>query len=383
MSPSPTFMQSISNRASSEINRGIMTVGSVAFADWFPNNADVSSKSTAMDEDHLLLCYRDNLDNGKGKAVIITKTGESLGVGTAAQFSAFAIWSYEVLSVEKINSTQAIVVWRRASGDREPRGCVLTWDGSNGVSAGSEVILEAGVVVEATCKFGLSRIDDSRAIFSFNYYTTSNEGFVKILTISGGSITPGSSYLYDTVEPESSAIVALDSTNAIVAYSSNNNVSGESKHLTISGDVITVGNSFQFSSSAAAAPYISKISNSKAIVTYQASSAGRAIILNLVGPNIVGGDVTTFLASGVNAPASTNVGSDQAVVCFRLTTDGYKGYAIPLNINGDTITAGTHVDVTSANSIYAEVTNLDDVYSIYTYWDSTNARGRARLLKLT
>jgi len=162
---------------------------------------------------------------GTGKAVIATISGNSISFGSIYTFDTTIAKDYPSLTVEKISSSQVVVVYTKGSSAVYARVATVT---GTTISFGS---VNSCATTRAVCVLDSALLTPSSIII---VYDSGNYGvlYYRAGTISGNTITFGSEY---SISARQGFVAAISSTQAILCYD------GGCCILTVSGTTISTG----------------------------------------------------------------------------------------------------------------------------------------------
>ena len=225
--------------------------------------------------------------------------------------------------------------------------------------------------------YGLSAATLSSDKVFVLYRNTSNQLAAVVCTISGTTITAGSSVQLDISQVNMVAAAALSSDKVCAVYG---HYDGSFYNMyglvcTISGTTITAGprNNLSWSQTLNRL-IVTTLSSNKVFVlrSWPNSYELNGLVCTISGTTITAGssnNLTNYLIS----PTVTALSSDKV---FITSEDGdYKRYGLVCTISGTTITAGSSVQLVNNaynSSAAAVALSSDKVLVVYTIWDGSN-----------
>lgn len=194
--------------------------------------------SVMLDSTHVMVSYIDWGNSGNGTAIIATISGDVISFGNEYVFSGTA--SY--ISSDMLDDTHVMINYDDQGNSSYGTSRIGTISG-NVISFGDEFIFYSGTASYISSV----RLDPTHVIIS---YTDTNYGTSIIGTIDVNTITWGSPHVFNNSGYSAFiSSVMIDSTYVCVSYRDITNASyGTSIVGTISGDTITWGSSYLFNS---------------------------------------------------------------------------------------------------------------------------------------
>ena len=287
----------------------------------------------------IVIAYTDNGNSSYGTAVVGTVSGTSISFGTPVVFESSST-SYVETTFEP-TSGKVVVVYRATS--QYGYGIVGTVSGTS-ISFGSSAVFENSTVYFLSCARGSvsNTIVIGYSNPSNSYYATSAVG-----TISGTSISFGTPVVIQSVDADHFG-ATFDSTNnkTIIVYRNTNNSNyGTAVVGTVSGTSISFGSSVVFASvnSTYNVAAFDSVSGKVAVACTNLldSYKGYCSIGAVSGTSISFGTSVVFKTSNVDYIGITvDLISNKVVVAYRDRSDA-SGDVISGVISGDSIAFGT------------------------------------------
>jgi urease beta subunit len=243
----------------------------------FESAASIYISVCMMDSTHAIVGYRDGGNSSYGTACCLTLSGTTITAETPVVFeSAITAW----LSVCMMDSTHAIVVYQDAGNSSYGTACCLTLSGTT-ITAGTPVVFESA----SSSYISVCMMDSTHAIVGYQDAGNSSYGTACCLTLSGTTITAGTPVVFESANSSFISVCMMDSTHAIVVYSDAGNSSyGTACCLTLSGTTITAGTTVVFESAYSTYISVCMMDSTHAIVGYRDagnSNYGTACCLTL------------------------------------------------------------------------------------------------------
>ena len=311
-------------------NKGKARVGTIDASDnsiTYGTVADFETGQTALNgrnnvdrltDTKFVIAFEDSSDSSNAKAIVGTVSGTSISFGTAATFSTANSSKYS--TVGALSDTKIAIAWSDTpSPDPEDGKVVIGTVSGTSISYGSTVVYDSNRVV----RHSLAALSDSKFVIAYDDDRIGNNyGTAIVGTVSGTSITLGTATVYredggaGTYYP---SVTKLTSDNFVVAYL-DANTKGNVIEGATSGTSVTFGSTIIVSATVNTTVWASLVNDEKVVVGQSLSS--------------------NFSAS-VYTPQSTN-----------LTTENFIGFA------KDAVADGAVATLHSANSISRNQSSL-------------------------
>lgn len=286
----------------------------------------------------IVVFYRDNNNSSYGTAVVGTVSGTSISWGSAVIFAA-ASTNYIDATFDS-NSNKVVVSYADQGNSNYGTAIVGTVSGTS-ISFGSEVVFESAAIDRNSITFDTN---SNKAVLA--YRTTVGKAVVG--TVSGTSISFGSVVAFESTNNGADYISStVDSANnkIVIAYVNNN--LGKAIVGTVSGTSISFGSSVGYTGTDTTA-YTSAVfdpSLNKVLVSYQNGSSsqdGVSIQGTVSGTSISFGAATTFSSGSVTWIWSVyDANAQKVVVSYMESTGNNDGTSIVVNPT-NTLTIGSN-----------------------------------------
>ena len=319
--------------------------------------------------------------NTDGTVGIVTQTTISTSVGTPVVFESGR--ANEISSSYDSTNGKVVIAYQDDGNSDYGTAVVGTVSGTS-ISFGTPVVFNS-----TSTRYMTSTYDSTneKVVISYRDQGNSNQGIVRVGTVSGTSISFGSEVIFNGASTRYNS-VAYDSTNSkiIVAYSDEGNSSvGTAIVGTVSGTSISFGSEVTFN--AGSTPGTSCVYdpvNQKVVIAYRDngnSGYGAAIVGTVSGTSISFGSEVVF-NSGETQDISPVYDSTNQKVVISYRNEGGSNYgtAIVGTVSGTSISFGTAVLFNGS----ALTTKIESTYDstegkvVITYQDGGNSnRGTA------
>jgi hypothetical protein len=240
------------------------------------NNSDFIT-TTLVSSDKVLVCYRNNSNNGYLYAQILTISGTTITASTPVQCNSY--YSYYI-STTLVSSDKVLVCYR---------------NGSNNSYLYAQILTISGTTITASTPV------------QCNSYVSNN------------------SYYFNFI---STTLVSSD--KVLVCYSNGNNSYLYAQILTISGTTITASTPVQCNSYNSIYISTTLVSSDKVLVCYRNGNNGGylyAQILTISGTTITASTLVQCNSYSSDFISTTLVSSDKVLVCYRNDSNGSYLYA--------------------------------------------------------
>jgi hypothetical protein len=349
----------------------------------FVNNASFTS-ATTLDSSRVLVAYMNNGNSNYGTAVVLTISGTTISVGTPFVFQSST--TSDIFAIT-LDSSRVLVAYRNESSSQSGNVRVLNISGTTITAPNSNTVFQSSQAYVSSA----ITIDGSRALVLYYDGANANVTFhrPKALVVGaiGSQITLGSNVSIDDVRADIMSATMLDSSKALVVYSNyaNGNI-GTARVLSITGITITTPSSaFVFNSTNTSSKSVTTLDSSRVLVAYQNANPfyGYARVLNISGFAITApGSAFLFNNTETNVTKALFLDSSKVLVSYRDGANNF-GVARTLFISGNTISAPNNSFVfNDAASYQQSATMLDNLRVLFTYRDGANSNfGTARVFE--
>jgi hypothetical protein len=265
-----------------------------------------------------------------GKAVVGQVSGNSFVTGTPVEVvSGTPITPVKVV-YDDVNDKVVLFYLDDSVGNLCAVVCTVT--AGQGITFGTPVVITTAYDPELMDACFMS--DEGKVVFVFDHNTG---GKIGVGTVSGTSISFGSFTDFSEIEGMSGISIAYDAARKglIVTYTnSSSSWRGDAQICTVSGDTVTVGSSSRYSTSTYPSSGIVDVIfndySGNIIIFYKTTEASDNLVAVVGTPNIAGGyidfaDPVLLLGTSddVTAIHSTNVTDDNRVAFVFSDLDGY------------------------------------------------------------
>lgn len=320
--------------------------------------------STAQNSAGLSLCYdaanrvfiyvyRDSTDAGKGKVVVLTPNASftSVSVGTPVTFDASSV---VMQMVTYIGSGKFCIVYQDEGNNDYATSIIGTTSGST-VSLGSPVVIHTSPAGIRNDAFGLTSNGAGTVVFGYMDGST-GYGYVKAATVSGTVPTWGSATTFETSGTVRWIALAYSTSagNYALVYNTNTSSDGFGRVLTVSGTSVSVGSRTTFETGAAVCMSIAydPTANAFAVLYGDANSAGVYTVKATMGSTLTYSSRVLFQSGDISQSAgqlgvasSSGLGKVVGVGLIGIPTNTL--YSAVIDISGSTPVVGSRQTIAS------------------------------------
>ena len=325
-----------------------------------------------------IVAYTDNNDvNGYGSACVLDISGSVITPATPVTFNSSQSL---FMSITALSSTKAIVTYSDVGNSDYIKASVLDVSGSS-ITAGSSASF--GVTAEHN---SVSALSATKAIVAYNAKSNSDYGTTRILDVSGNSVTVGSAVVFNSDESMYPVVSMLTATKAIVAYKDGGNSSqGTSCILDVSNSSITVGSKVVFGGTSIGWSAITALSSTKAVVAYRNggnSGYGTSCVLDVSNSSITANTNLVFKSADSRDISLTSLTATRAIVTYQDLGNSTAPTATVLDVSGSSIAAGSTALITTSHGYFTSVAMLTSTEAIVVFRNASvsGAYGNAAVL---
>ena len=311
----------------------------------------------------VVIVYNDEDNSNYGTAVVGTVSStagdNSISFGTPVVFESS---NTDAHSVTFDSSNNKVVIAYRDRGSSDVgKSRVGTVSGTS-ISFGGSTTFESGDITSTSATFDSS---NNKVIIAYRDYTDGSNGYgtVVVGTVSGTSISFGTEVRFSSVSTGSIS-ATFDSSNnkVVIAFKDDGNTNhGKAVVGTVSGTSISFGSSTTFESAPAVnMSTIFDSSNNKVVITYYDagnSSYGTAVVGTVSGTSISFGTPAVFesASTGYNS-ATFDSNSNKVIIAYTDAGNSDYGTVIVGTVSGTSISFGSPTVFESATTDYKSAT---------------------------
>ena len=286
--------------------------------------------------DKVVIAYLDGGNNNYGTAVVGAVSGSNISFGSPTVFSsAYSPYASPVYDT----ANNKVVIGYRDDGDSGYYRAIVGTVSGTSISFGSSVRFDTAV--SSTIMGGTYDSANQKVVFAYQDFYNSQKGKAIVGTVSGTSISFGASvFFFSGTDGVDNIDATYDSSNekVIIVYT-RLATRGKAKVGTVSGTSISFGPEAEYVNGQ---PYYNKVSyntsENKCVICYQdanASNYGKAVVATVSGTSISFGTTTIFRSASVTWVTQTyDPVSNTAVIGWRDVSDSNYGKVISGTISG-------------------------------------------------
>ena len=303
----------------------------------FDNTVQFTSTTFDSTSNKIVIAYMDDLNSDYGTAIVGTVSGTSISFGTATVFE--AAFTQEIAAAFDSNSGKVVIAYRDRGNSFYGTAIVGTVSGTS-ISFGTAVVFYSGTNSYNAITFDSS---SNKVVIAWQAGSNSNYGTAIVGTVSGTSITFGSSATFESAKVQYVASTFDSNANKVViSYRDDGNSNyGTLVVGTVSGTSISFGTAvvYETDTSAMRTSVFDSVSN-KVFVGYKddGNSQTTGVVFqnastdtNLTSENYIGMSTGGTYASGSTATVKIigNTSDEQSSLtagqAYYVQTDGTIG----------------------------------------------------------
>ena len=311
----------------------------------------------------VVIVYTDEGNSNYGTAVVGTVSStagdNSISFGTPVVFESS---SSDAISVTFDSSNNKVVIAYRDRGNSDRGKCRVGTVSGTSISFGSSTAFEDGDITHTAATFDSS---NNKVIIAYRDYTDGQNGYgtAVVGTVSGTSISFGTEVRFSSVSIGSPS-ATFDSSNnkVVIAFKDDGNTNhGKAVVGTVSGTSISFGSSTTFESAPAVnMSTVFDSSNNKVVITYYDagnSSYGTAVVGTVSGTSISFGTPVVFESASTDYNSATfDSNSNKVIIAYKDEGNSNYGTVIVGTVSGTSISFGSPLVYESATTEYNSVT---------------------------
>ena len=298
----------------------------------------------------ILIAYK-NGSNNAGECIVGTISGTTLSFGTAVQFASTIAGDFTRRIGICFNSTEGkfVIVYRDSSINNSGRAIAATISGTS-VSFGSSAVFTSDVTNSQACSFDSA---SNKVVIVYTNDSDGNDGYGVVATLSGTSLsfgTPVEFNQYNTSFP--TPIYDSNANKTVIVYRDqgvSNLYNGIARVATVSGTSISYGSPATFNAASTEMQCGSFDSvNNKIVVCYTNngnSGYGTAIVGTVSGTSISFGTAAVFQSSATGLTQfmpAYNVAAGKTVIGYgAYNGSAWLGTYVEATVSGTSVSFNT------------------------------------------
>ena len=325
----------------------------------------------------VVIAYTDDGNNSYGTAVVGTVSGTSISFGTPVVFKSESTLHISV--AYDVNAQKVVICYNDFTNSQQGTAIVGTVSGTS-ISFGSSAVFESGTTGDTAVAYDSNA---QKVVIAYRDGGDSNHGKAVVGTISSTSISFGSIVTFESASTEDGTIAIAYDSNAqkvVIAYKDGGNSNyGTAIVGTVSSTSISFGTAVVFEAAYShhiAAAY--DASSQKVVIAYQdnANSAqGTAIVGTISDTSISFGTAVVFESGTTTEISATyDATAQKVVIAYRDGGNSNYGTAIAGAVSGTSISFNTATVFEAAATLYiAAVYDSNAQKVVIAYEDDANS----------
>jgi len=307
-------------------------------------------------------------------------SGTTITWGPEYTFSA----NDDVIRVTALDSTHIVVARRDTSGHGV---AVVGTVSGNTISFGSETTFHSGTMSPSSYYFDIDALDSSHVVIAFQDVSDGSRGKAVIGTVSGTSISFGSTYTFNPATTYWISCSSLTSSKFVVAYrDSGNNGYGTAIIGTVSGTTITFDSEYVFNTGSTVYISVTKLTSDKFVVAYRDidnSNYGTAVVGEVSGDTITFGNEYVFNPAYTESISVSALTSEKFIIAYKDGGNNNYGTVIIGEVTGNTISFGDEYIFNLGVPSYTSTSALTSEKFVITYEDYSNNNYGTAIIGIT
>ena len=323
----------------------------------------------------VVIAYRDNGNSNYGTAVVGTVSGTSISFGTPAVFES-ATTRY--IGIAYDTNAQKVVIGYRDYGNSSQGTAIVGTVSGTSISFGSSTVYESGSVDHQVAVYDANA---QKVVIAYQDGGNSNYGTAVVGTVSGTSISFGTPVVFESATTlDVGAAYDASAQRVVVAYSDSGN-SGHGTAIvgTVSGTSISFGTAVVFEAANSADASVTYDANAdRVVIAYRDrdnNDYGTAIVGTVSGTSISFGSAAVFESGNTQDISSVYADNSQKVViAYRDDGDSEKGKLVVATVSDTSISFGSIVVWESGVTEYVSAAYDTDAQNVViAYRHGTNS----------
>ena len=282
----------------------------------------------------IVILYTDSSAGDNGTAVVATISNGSISYGTPAVFNNAGTTN---ISAAYDSTAQKIVVAFRDGNNSNQGSAVVGTVSGTSISFGSSTIFETGTVQFTSTAYDANA---DRIVIAYKDQGNSNYGTSVVGTVSGTSISFGTPVVHQSsLNYANSIVYDSNAQKVVLVYTPSG--SGQGVVGTVSGTSISYGSPTAYESSGSAStPTIVYDANAQKVVVVYRYSTGKSVVGTVSGTSISFGTAVEFDNNTTVFSAAYNSSSNTVFVSFMDGDNSNYGTIIEGTVSGTSISFG-------------------------------------------
>jgi hypothetical protein len=289
----------------------------------------------------VVIAYSDEGNSFYGTTVVGTVSGMSISFGTPQIYTVANI-TWQSITYDSVQQ-KVVIAFRDSTNSNFGTARVGTVSGTS-ISFGSSAVFRSAEVIQISAVYDSA---NQKVVIAYRDRGNADRGTAIVGTVSGTSISFGGSVVFDNLATSEIAAV-YDSANqkVVIAYQDGGTSNGEAIVGTVSGTSISFGTSVVFES--AGVDFISPvydIVNQRVVIAYRDQgnlSYGTAVVGTVSGTSISFGTPIVFnAATTTEISAAYDANARKVLIAYQNQGNSQRGTAITGSVSGTSISFDT------------------------------------------
>ena len=322
-----------------------------------------------LDNTHFVLSYRDDDNSYYGTAVLGTVSGTNISFSNEFVFYSSKIWESKIC---KLDSTHFVVVFRAGTSSSSYKSVAIV-----GTVSGNSLSFGSSSVCDPNYNYSVSgcSLNSTHFIITFRNSVPSNYGKSCVGTITGTSISWGSKYDFNTAATSEIYACKIDSTHFIIAFRDYSGTPfGSSVIGTVSGTTISFGSLTTFNTDDSRSLSVALLDSTHFVLCFRDignSDFGTSIIGTISVNSISYGSKHVFNTSYTDSLSVDSFDSINFVVSYR--SNSLDGASKIGSVNNSSILLSSGFIYNSGNTPYNWTSVQNSSQFVVSYRDSINS----------
>ena len=325
---------SISQGVGSEITYESASIGGLSFG---------ATPAFDSNSNRSVFGYHDGSNSLNGTAVVVSASGTTLTAGTPVVFNSNGA-TYDITCVFDSANNKVIVVYKDGGNSSYGTAIVGTVDPSdNSISFGTATVFNSAASTHTAAAFDSNA---GKVVIAYRDSGDSNYGNAIVGTVSGTGISFGSEHRFISSDARNMSMV-FDSTNnkcVVVFKDTGHSNRGKAEVLTVSGTSVSSGSTATFETTGIEDNVEATFDTNagKVVICYEYGTTSNAIIGTVSDTDITFGTAATFSSNETRENTIAYDGNvNKPVIFYRDEGDSSKMKAVPLTVSGTSFSVGT------------------------------------------
>ncbi len=303
-----------------------------------------------------IIAYQDSGNSQRGTAVVgtVNASNNTISFGTPVVFQNSGV---EYCAVVYDSTNDKIVIFYHDYGSTNYGKAIVGTVSGTSISFGTAVVFAS---VVARTNFAAFDSGNGKVVNVYRNSSANNTGDAVVGTVSGTSISFGSSTNWATQNQGYGSVTYIGSSKFLIGFSGSSEA-GTARVATLSGTSLSYGSNSVFRSQQTydiSSAY--DTSTGKAVILYRDNfSNGRVTVATISGTSVSFGSDDIFAANAVVSSGDTSLSTitydsvnDKMVIAYQDNTNSNKGTVVVGTVSGTSISFGTPIVFETGSTNY-------------------------------